>query len=558
LKLSISSRKAKKLGVSYDRVSTQDQAFEEDGSMKHDGSTKAQQVRCQHHVTYLSQKTGITHKLVEQLSDKAFSGKDTNRPGYQRLWGLISEQKIDFVVAAELSRLSRSVVDFLAFVAHCEANKVDLFIIGLDLDTSTPFGRMMVVVLVALAQFEREMTAVRVRENALARLLRDGKINGASEILGLDRDPELRGHFVANHEELAQVERVLKMFVAIPSKKKVLDEAKRQGIMGKDGRELNLFALEQILENVRWRYRGQWYANRENQDEDTLDLPNTQRYQTVNLPHGQLIDTDLLDEVQRILDDPERQKKRTGKGEYVYLLSHLLFYQDGTKFTGALAKGTYRYYHNSKRKLRIHCDPLNAAVEDALKENLLNHHRFMTLVEDAHKRRSDQLPALNTQIEENERELKVIDNGIATARLRLVDPETTAKAANFWMMEIEAFRDQKDRKTMDLEYLYRLREEIMTKDNLSQFESLSLELLKTYDRQPPRAKRNIIDRLVKRIIVEDNNRISIELVEDSASTPGRSVNHTVKKFEWKEHGSSGRARTADQVINSHLLYQLSY
>ncbi len=26
----------------------------------------------------------------------------------------------------------------------------------------------------------------------------------------------------------------------------------------------------------------------------------------------------------------------------------------------------------------------------------------------------------------------------------------------------------------------------------------------------------------------------------------------------KEHGSSGRARTADQVINSHLLYQLSY
>lgn len=535
--MSTSSRKAKKLGVSYDRVSTQDQAFEEDGSVKQDGSTEAQQVRCQHHVTYLSQKTGITHKLVEQLSDKAFSGKDTNRPGYQRLWDLISEQKIDFVVAAELSRLSRSVVDFLAFVAHCEANKVDLFIIGLDFDTSTPFGRMMVVVLVALAQFEREMTAVRVRENALARLLRDGKINGAAEILGLDRDPNLRGHFIANQEELVQVERILKIFVANPSKKKVLDEVQNQGIKGKGGRELNLFALEQILFNCRWRYRGLWLANRENQDEDSTDLPDSQRYQTVSLPHGQLIDSALLDDVQRILDDPDRQKKRSGKDEYVYLLSHLLFYQDGTKFTGALAKGTYRYYHNAKRRLRIHCDPLNAAVEDALKENLLNHRCFMELVDDAHKRRSEQLPQLNTQIEEHEKELKAIDNGIATARLRLVDPETTAKAANFWMMEIEAFRDQKDRKIMDLEYLYRLRDEILTKDNLSQFEWLSLELLKTYDRQPLRQKRNIIDRLVKRIIVEDNNRISIELLGASPSTPGRSVNHTVKKFEWKEHGS---------------------
>jgi hypothetical protein len=189
---------------------------------------------------------------------------------------------------------------------------------------------------------------------------------------------------------------------------------------------------------------------------------------------------------------------------------------------------------------------------------LLNHDRFTALVEDAHRRRSEQLPQLNAQIEEHEKELKAIDNGIATARLRLVDPETTAKAANFWMMEIEAYRDQKDRKGMDLEYLYRLREEILTKDNLAQFESLSLELLKTYDRQPLGKKRNVIDRLVKRIVIEDNNLISIHLLGVSVSTLDRSVNHAERKFEWKEHGSSGRARTADQVINSHLLYQLSY
>ena len=36
----------------------------------------------------------------------------------------------------------------------------------------------------------------------------------------------------------------------------------------------------------------------------------------------------------------------------------------------------------------------------------------------------------------------------------------------------------------------------------------------------------------------------------------------VSRSRWegmkKEYGSPGRARTADKVINSHLLYQLSY
>lgn len=136
----------------------------------------------------------------------------------------------------------------------------------------------------------------------------------------------VKGHFAANQEELLQVEKILKMFVATPSKKKVLDEAKRQGITGKGGRELKLFALEQILENFRWRYRGQWQANREYQNEDMPDIPESQRYQTVNLPHGQLIEGSLLDDVQRILDDPARLQKRTGKDEYAYLLSHLLYY----------------------------------------------------------------------------------------------------------------------------------------------------------------------------------------------------------------------------------------
>jgi DNA invertase Pin-like site-specific DNA recombinase len=49
-------------------------------------------------------------------------------------------------------------------------------IIGLNLDTSTPFGKTMVTILVSLAQFEREMTSKRVKDNAVSRLVNDGKM----------------------------------------------------------------------------------------------------------------------------------------------------------------------------------------------------------------------------------------------------------------------------------------------------------------------------------------------------------------------------------------------
>lgn len=191
-----------KRGLSYGRVSTLEQMLDKNGRRREDASLDAQKSRCFDHVRFLNSKNHATYQILEHISDEGFSGKNTNRPGYQHMWDLIAQNSVDFIVSTELSRMSRSVIDFLDLVAHCEAHHVDLFIIGLDLDTSSPIGRVMVIILVALAQFEREMTSQRVKENALNRLLKDGKINGAAEILGLDRDPKKAGHFLINFDEL--------------------------------------------------------------------------------------------------------------------------------------------------------------------------------------------------------------------------------------------------------------------------------------------------------------------------------------------------------------------
>ena len=52
---------------------------------------------------------------IDIYKDEAKSGKDTNRPEYQRMLGDIAAGKIDTVMVTELSRINRSVVDFLGF-----------------------------------------------------------------------------------------------------------------------------------------------------------------------------------------------------------------------------------------------------------------------------------------------------------------------------------------------------------------------------------------------------------------------------------------------------------
>lgn len=78
----------------------------------------------------------------------------------------------DAVVVTKLDRAWRSVRDALTTIDDWGERGVELHIIDLHLDTSTPMGRCIFTVLAAFAELERKMTSIRVREkNAQRRRL---------------------------------------------------------------------------------------------------------------------------------------------------------------------------------------------------------------------------------------------------------------------------------------------------------------------------------------------------------------------------------------------------
>jgi DNA invertase Pin-like site-specific DNA recombinase len=87
----------------------------------------------------------------------------------------------DIFVVATLDRLARSVPDLMAILQALERKRVGVRILNLGMDTQTPAGKLMLTVLGAIAQFEREIMLERQREG-IARAKSEGRYKGRKPI----------------------------------------------------------------------------------------------------------------------------------------------------------------------------------------------------------------------------------------------------------------------------------------------------------------------------------------------------------------------------------------
>jgi len=101
------------------------------------------------------------------------SGGNLNRPGWQAMMAEVRKGRLSVVAVVRLDRAFRSVPDMHATLAEFDGRGVRFAAITQPIDTGTPVGRLLITVLGAVAEFERDLTIERVHEG-LARARRDG------------------------------------------------------------------------------------------------------------------------------------------------------------------------------------------------------------------------------------------------------------------------------------------------------------------------------------------------------------------------------------------------
>jgi len=144
----------------YTRKSTEeglDQAF---------NSLDAQREACEAYIR--SQKHEGWKQLPEHYDDGGISGGTIERPALKRLFEEIDAGRIDMIVVYKVDRLTRSLADFAKLVDRLDAAGASFVSVTQQFNTSTSMGRLTLNVLLSFAQFEREVTAERIRDKIAA------------------------------------------------------------------------------------------------------------------------------------------------------------------------------------------------------------------------------------------------------------------------------------------------------------------------------------------------------------------------------------------------------
>ncbi len=235
--------------VSYARVSTEDQARE-------GFSLEAQQRRIR---AYCSAKG---YGLLRGYVDNGYSGRSTNRPGFQEMMDVVRNGlnadgrtvRISVVVVAKFDRLNRNLYDFLATLREMERNKVDFASVDETVDTRGPLGRFFMQMIAAIAELESGMIGERVRHGMTQKALKGG-FNGMSAPYGY----KVRaGRLVIIKREAAVVRRFCGWRRRGRSLRWIADRLNQDGIPTKKGKRWTKRQVHRIVHSPLYRGSLHW------------------------------------------------------------------------------------------------------------------------------------------------------------------------------------------------------------------------------------------------------------------------------------------------------------
>ena len=101
---------------------------------------------------------------IISIVDNGFSGGNVNRDGFQKMMKLVRQGKVSKVIVYKLDRISRSLLDFVNILQEFKEQGVMFVSSQESFDTSSPYGEMIVKLLMVFAEFERTSIINRVTQ----------------------------------------------------------------------------------------------------------------------------------------------------------------------------------------------------------------------------------------------------------------------------------------------------------------------------------------------------------------------------------------------------------
>jgi len=295
----------------------------EEGLEQEFNSLHAQREACEAYIA--SQRSEGWVLVRDQYDDGGVSGGTLERPSLKRLLDDIEDGLVDVVVVYKIDRLSRSLMDFSKLVEVFDRNGVTFVSVTQSFNTTTSMGRLTLNILLSFAQFEREVTAERIRDK-FAASRRKGMWMGGVPPMGYEvKDRKL----IIKEADATKVRWIFSRFIEIGSGTELARELAARGILTSRGNRIDKKYLYRLLNNRAYIgeavHKGDSYPGE----------------------HDGIIDRAIWDKVHAILTESPRKRAARTRADTPALLKGLLYGPDGAAFSPThTRKGgkLYRYY----------------------------------------------------------------------------------------------------------------------------------------------------------------------------------------------------------------------
>jgi DNA invertase Pin-like site-specific DNA recombinase len=281
-----------------------------------------------------------------RYDDGGFSGGSTDRPALQRLLADVKARKVQVIVVYKVDRLTRSLADFAKLVELFDAHGVSFVSVTQQFNTTTSMGRLTLNVLLSFAQFEREVTAERIRDKVAASK-RKGLWVGGMVPLGYELND---GKLTIVEDEAKRVRLIFERYLALGSVNQLVLELRERDVRTKIRKLSNGSSRGGVPFTqgpLFYMLRNRFYIGEV-----------VYKGEICPGPQPPLIDRALFDAVQERLTEQRSHQVRT-RTRNAALLRGLLFDAAGNPMvpTHATKHGVRYRYYVSQPYLRGHAEP---------------------------------------------------------------------------------------------------------------------------------------------------------------------------------------------------------
>ena len=186
------------------------------------------------------------HELVKVFVEVG-SGKDMkNRPEFNKAMEMVKNEA-DGIVSLKLDRIARNCRDVLTLVEDVlQPNNKALVLLDLNVDTSTPTGKMILTMMAAVAELERAQINERTQGGRKAKADKGGYAYGSPKFGQSSNDGEL----VENEDETKIIDIIRKHHKSGKKANQIAKYLNAQGIPTKRGKQWTQQGVINILNRI--------------------------------------------------------------------------------------------------------------------------------------------------------------------------------------------------------------------------------------------------------------------------------------------------------------------